>query len=374
MKFVISSSILSAHLSVLGRVIQQKNSIPILNCFRFNIEAGTLGITASDNDSTLTARLDLVESEQDICFAVNAKTLQDAIKELPDQPLDFYLNTDTFELVIEYQNGQYRLMAQNADDYPLPARSEGEEISIEVNSDCMLSSISRSLVTAANDPMRPQLNGACFDITEGSLSLVSTDQTHLSITKIGLNGNIGAGTFILNTRPATLLRSILPKDSLPVTMTFSQRGATFVCGEYSLQCSLVTERYPNYHTVFPKDNPYVVTVNRAGLISVLRRVLVFANPQASNVKIRIENGSMNITSQDMDFGKSAEENILCDAQDVHMHIAFKGNKLLDLVQSLEAEDVTFHLSDPSRAAVIIPAEQKENEEVEMLIMPSIYRD
>lgn len=265
MKFVISSSILSTHLSVLGRVIIQKNSMPILNCFRFKIEGSTLSITASDNDSTLTAHMALVESEQDICFAVNAKTIQDAIKELPEQPLDFYVNPDTYEMVVEYQNGQYRLVAQNADDYPIPASEQGEEVNIEVDSESMLSSISRALVTAANDPMRPQLNGACFDITEESLSIVSTDQTHLSLTKIGLSDNSGQGTFILNTRPASLLRSILPKESMPVKMSFGQHGAIFVCDEYTLQCSLVTERYPNYHSVFPKDNPNIVTVNRIGL-------------------------------------------------------------------------------------------------------------
>ena len=95
MKFTISSSLLSARLTTIGRVIVQKNTLPILDCFCFDIKGQMLTITASDNDSTLTAKAELNECDADVRFAVNAKTLQDAIKEIPDQPLECYLNTDT---------------------------------------------------------------------------------------------------------------------------------------------------------------------------------------------------------------------------------------------------------------------------------------
>lgn len=124
MKFVLSSAKLSAHLNTIGRVIVQKNNIPILDCFCFDIIGNTLTITASDNDTTIITHLELNESDADVKFAVNAKTLQDAIKEIPEQPLAFYLNTETLDLTIEYQNGQYKLLAQSAEQYPVPVFDE----------------------------------------------------------------------------------------------------------------------------------------------------------------------------------------------------------------------------------------------------------
>lgn len=118
MKFVISSSTLSSRLQIIGRAIASKNNLPILDCFLFEIKNGRLTLTASDNETTLTTWVDLVENDADISFAVGAKTIQDAMKEIPEQPLDFYVNDNTLEITVEYQNGKYNFMGQPADEYP----------------------------------------------------------------------------------------------------------------------------------------------------------------------------------------------------------------------------------------------------------------
>ena len=91
MRFVIPSSLLSAHLQTIGRVIVQKNTLPILDCFKFETSGLQLTITASDSDSTMVTVLPMEECDADISFAVNAKTLQDAIKELPEKLLLFFI-------------------------------------------------------------------------------------------------------------------------------------------------------------------------------------------------------------------------------------------------------------------------------------------
>ena len=88
MKFVVSSSALSARLQSISRVISSKNTLPILDCVLFKIEDNRLTLTASDNETTLTTSMELVECDENIIFAVNARTVQDAIKEIPEQPLN----------------------------------------------------------------------------------------------------------------------------------------------------------------------------------------------------------------------------------------------------------------------------------------------
>jgi len=374
MRFVLPSSTLATHLMTIGRVIAQKNTIPILDCFCFDIQGTLLTITASDNDSTLTTKIELKECDSDVRFAVNAKTLQDAIKELPEQPLEFFLNTDTYELTVVYQNGQYKLMAQDASEYPQPVLGNEERVEITIDAQLLLSGVSRSLVAAASDTLRPQLNTVCFDIKEGTFSMVASNGNHLALTKSNIKVEAPDGTYLLNTRPAGLLRAILAKEQGDVVMSLGKRGATFTSEGYTLTCRLVEGRYPNYRSVIPKDNPNIVTLNRAALISVLRRVLIFANPGAVLVKFRFEASSLNMSSQDTDFGKSAEETMLCDFQGTPMRIAFKGSTLLELIQNIETEDITMKLSDPSRAGIIVPTVQSDDEEVLMLIMPSVFND
>lgn len=374
MKFVISSSVLSSRLMTIGRVIVQKNTIPILDCFCFDIQGTTLTITASDNDTTLTAKAELNECDSDVRFAVNAKTLQDAIKEIPDQPLECYLNTESYELTVEYQNGQYKLMGQSAEEYPTPAISDETRLEFDLECQKLVPSITRCMIAAANDTLRPQLNTICFDIHSQEVSLVSSNGNQLALTKLAMPELNAEGSYLLGTRPASLLKGMLAKADGNVHFSLGQRTAIVHTEEYSLTSRLVEGRFPNYRSVIPQDNPNIVTVNRLALVSALRRVLVFANAQAVLVKFRLGPNTMNISSQDIDFGKSAEENMLCDYMGTPMRIAFKGSVLLDLINNIEGDDITLKLSDPSRAGLIVPAKQKEGEEVLMLIMPSVFND
>lgn len=374
MKFVISSSVLSSRLMTIGRVIVQKNTIPILDCFCFDIQGTTLTIKASDNDTTLTAKAELNECDSDVRFAVNAKTLQDAIKEIPDQPLECYLNTESYELTVEYQNGQYKLMGQSAEEYPTPAISDETRLEFDLECQKLVPSITRCMIAAANDTLRPQLNTICFDIHSQEVSLVSSNGNQLALTKLAMPELNAEGSYLLGTRPASLLKGMLAKAEGNVHFSIGQRTAIVHTEEYSLTSRLVEGRFPNYRSVIPQDNPNIVTVNRLALVSALRRVLVFANAQAVLVKFRLGPNTMNISSQDIDFGKSAEENMLCDYMGTPMRIAFKGSVLLDLINNIEGDDITLKLSDPSRAGLIVPAKQKEGEEVLMLIMPSVFND
>lgn len=374
MKFVISSSVLSSRLMTIGRVIVQKNTIPILDCFCFDIQGTTLTITASDNDTTLTAKAELNECDSDARFAVNAKTLQDAIKEIPDQPLECYLNTESYELTVEYQNGQYKLMGQSAEEYPTPTISDETRLEFDLECQKLVPSITRCMIAAANDTLRPQLNTICFDIHSQEVSLVSSNGNQLALTKLAMPELNAEGSYLLGTRPASLLKGMLAKAEGNVHFSLGQRTAIVHTEEYSLTSRLVEGRFPNYRSVIPQDNPNIVTVNRLALVSALRRVLVFANAQAVLVKFRLGPNTMNISSQDIDFGKSAEENMLCDYMGTPMRIAFKGSVLLDLINNIEGDDITLKLSDPSRAGLIVPAKQKEGEEVLMLIMPSVFND
>ena len=174
------------------------------------------------------------------------------------------------------------------------------------------------------------------------------------------------GTFLMGSRPAGLLKAILGKGEGDTVLSFGARSAIAKTAEYTLTCRLVEGRYPNYRSVIPQNNPNVITLNRIGLVNLLRRVRIMANPQAMLVKFILDGSTLKITSQDADFGCSAEETMLCDYSGMPMRI-------LDLIQNIDGEEIVMKLSDPSRAGIILPAKQEE-EEVLMLIMPSVFTD
>lgn len=374
MKFVISSSVLSARLQTIGRAIGSKNNLPILECFLFDIKDGKLTLTASDNETTLTTWMDLVESDANISFAVSAKTIQDAMKEIPEQPLEFYVSENSLEITVEYQNGKYNFMGQPADEYPTPPQAEDSMSSLTLGASELLSGLGRALFATAEDTLRPVMNGVYFDMTDNGLTIVASDGHKLACGTMNNVRPAQAGAFILPKKPAMLVKNILAKEAGDVVVKFNERNAVISTGTYKLNCRLIEGRYPNYNSVIPQDNPNCVTVNRAAMLSALRRVLIFSNASSALIKIRLEASKMVISSQDIDFSMSAEEALLCDYSGTPMSIGFKGTFLMELLNNLEGEEIVIKLNDSSRAGVIVPAVQAENESVLMLLMPMMLNE
>ena len=112
MQFTLSSGTLNARLQTLARVINSKNTISILDCFLFEIANNTLTVTASDNENVMQSTIELDDCSGDARFALSNRTILNAVKELPEQPLSFSVNEDDLTIEIDYMNGTFNFAAQ----------------------------------------------------------------------------------------------------------------------------------------------------------------------------------------------------------------------------------------------------------------------
>ena len=374
MKFVVSSAALYSHLQAISRVINSKSTLPILDCFLFNIEGNKLSITASDNETTLDTSLEVVESDGDFQFAISSKTLLDAIKELPEQPITFDVNTQTMEVSIQYMNGKYSLVGQSADEYPMAALMGENSVTFTIEADTLLSGINRTVFATADDELRPVMNGIYFDIFADYITLVASDGHKLVRYKL-FNAKGGEkAAFILPKKPAALLKNLLAKEAGEIKITFDDRNATFEMPNHRMICRLIEGRYPNYNSVIPQNNPFKITIDRTAMLSALRRVSVFSSQSSSLIKLRMNNNELLISAQDIDFSTSAEEKLTCNYEGNAMSIGFKATFLMDILSNISSQEVIIEVSDPSRAGVLVPAEQNETEELLMLLMPMMLND
>ena len=369
MKFVVSSTALSAHLQGISRVINSKNALPILDCFLFELQDGLLTVTVSDSETTMTTSLEVVESDVDGRFAITARTLLDALKEIPEQPLTFDIDLQTLEMTVQYQNGKYNLVGQNADEFPTPASLGDNAVRVRMDAETLLNGINRTIFATADDELRLVMNGIYFDITTEGITMVASDGHKLVRCKtLAAQGNERAA-FIFPKKPATLVKNLLPKESGAVSIEFDERNAIFTLENYRMICRLIEGRYPNYNSVIPKNNPNKITVDRQLLLGALRRVSVFSSQASSLIKLCMGKDRMIINAQDIDFSTSAEESLVCQYDGAQMEIGFKSTFLIDILNNIPSDEVIIEMADPSRAGVITPAEQEENEELLMLLMP-----
>lgn len=374
MKFVVSCNLLSSHLQTIGRVIASKNPIPILDCFLFELRDNQLMITAADNETRMSTAIEVSEVNGNGLFAIPSKNLLDSLKELPEQPITFDINDDTLEVIVYYQNGQYNFIAQRGDEYPQSKPLDESAAKLSISAENLMIGINRTLFATADDELRPVMNGVFFDITTEDITFVASDGHKLVRFKnLSASGNDKA-SFILPKKPANLLKTILPKESGNISISFDDSNAYITMTNMVIISRLIEGRYPNYNAVIPKENPYRVTVDRLSLLNALKRVSVFSNQTSSLIKLAISENKILVSAQDIDFSTSAEETVTCSYGSDPISIGFKGTYLIEILNNIPSVDVFLELADPSRAGLVIPAENEEDEDLLMLLMPMMLND
>lgn len=374
MKFVVSSATLLNHLQAISRVINSKNTLPILDCFLLDLKNNILTLTAADSETRLETLVEVSSTEGEGSLAINAKNLLDPLRELPDQPLTFDINDETLEVFIYYHNGKYNFVGLKGDEYPEPKKLKDSALKLTIDAETLFSGINRTVFATADDELRPVMNGIYFDITADDLTFVASDGHKLvRVTTTEAKGE-GRSSFILSKKPANLLKSLLPKENGPVEIEFDENNAYISMSSYKMVCRFVEGRYPNYNSVIPQNNPNSLTLDRLALLNALKRVSVFSNAASSLVKLQLSEDKIVVSAQDIDFLTAAEEMIPCSYSGNVMNIGFKAAFLIDILNNIPSSDVRIELSDPSRAGLILPVEKEENEDMLTLLMPMMLND
>ncbi len=376
MKFTVSSTALSSSLQSISRVISTKNTLPILDNFLLKIDENTLTATASDLETTLTTTVDITEVAGGGAVAISAKLLLDILKEFSAQPLVFDIDDSTMAITITSASGKYNLVGQNGEEYPsLPEMSEDKN-ALTVAVDVLLNGINKTLFAAATDDLRPTMTGVFFDIRPDNLTFVATDAHKLVRLKSTAVQPELTASFILPQKPSGVLKNILPKESGDVLVEFDGKNVAFTLSHYKMFCRQIEGRFPNYENVIPKPEVNVnkVVVDRVSLVNALRRVSLFTNQANNLIKLALDNNLLTISAQDIDFSISAKEELECQYDSQPLTIGFKSQFLIEILNNINSTEVSIELSDPSRAGLILPFVQNDDEDLLMLLMPMLLND
>ncbi len=368
MKFIIASSTLLKQLSALNGVIVSNPVVPILENFLFEIKDGRLTITASDLQTSVTAEVS-IDADEDGGVAIPAKMLIETLRNLPEQPVTFKVDDDTYSVEIISENGHYKLAGENASDFPkVPELKQGQ--SVELSSELVNTAIAYTLFAVSTDEMKPAMNGVYVNIREEKAIFVSTD-SHRLIRYIRTDVNsVGAETAIIIPRKAlALLKNTLPMDNTPLTLSFNKSNAYFSFGNMSMICRLIDERFPDYENVIPLNNSNILEIDRLEFLGSLRRMSIYANKSTNQVRLKLTENSLEISAEDIDFSNEANEKLHCEYSGEDLEIGFNAKFLIEGLSNVSSRHVVFKFSEPNRAAIMTPSDVDASEDLMMLIMP-----
>lgn len=367
MRFIVSTSTLLKQLQAVNGASSSSTVLPILENFLFEIKENVLTISATDLQTSMTTSLP-VESKEEGKIAIPSKILMETLKTLPDQPIAFTIDDNTFAIEISAGDGKYKLSGENGEDFPkIPVVENASSVNLPAS--VLAEAINKTIFAVSNDELRPAMTGVFCQLTPQHLTFVSTD-AHKLVRYRRMDAKAdSSASFILPKKALTLLKSSLPSDDVNVSVEYNSTSAFFKFGNINLICRLIDERYPDYEAVIPQNNTNKLTLDRALFLNSLRRVVIFANKTTHQVRLRITGSELNISSEDIDFSNEAHERLSCQYEGDDMEIGFNAKFLIEMLNNLSGEEVTIEMSTPNRAGLLFPQTNDDKEDVLMLVMP-----
>ncbi|MEM0995603.1 MAG: DNA polymerase III subunit beta [Bacteroidota bacterium] len=368
MNFIVSSSALQKHLGKVNGVIPSRSVLPIIENFLFEIEEGNLTISTTNLEISMQTSLNIESRGGSIKIAVPAKILQDILKELPEQPITFSIDEETFAIEISSEVGKYKLSGEDGLDFPkIPVAENTQSATMPVS--VLLTAINRTLFAASTDEDKAALNGIFFKLGTDALTFVATDAHRLvRYRRVDITVETPA-SFIVPQKALNLVKGSFDSNQEPVQIEYNDSNAFFRTNSLLLVCRLIDQKYPDYENVIPTENPNRLNVGRLELLGSLRRVNIFANKTSHQVRFKVVGSTLEISSEDLDYANEARETLNCHYEGSDIEIGFNASLLIDIIKNASTPEILVEMSTPNRAGIVLPNQQEEGEDVLMLIMP-----
>lgn len=367
MKFIVNSAYLLKQLSNINGVITTNPVVPILENFLFELEKGSLTVTASDLQTSMITELQ-VESKEKGNIAVPAKILLETLKNLPEQPVTFSIDESTYSVEIISDNGRYKLSGENATDFP-KVPTVANDFSAEISSDVMARAVNNTIFATSNDELRPAMTGVYVNLGEKNTTFVATDGHRLVRYRRNDIKSDNGNAIIIPRKALNLLKATLPSENTPVSIDFNMSNAYFKFGNIKMICRLIDERYPDYENVIPNNNNIKMAIGRTDFLSALRRISIYANKTTHQVRLKITGSELQISAEDLDFSNEANERLSCDHEGEDIEIGFNAKFLIEMLNNSDTDQIKLMMSAPNKAGVILPVEKDKSEDILMLVMP-----
>lgn len=358
---------MSEKLQVLGGIINNSNTLAILDNFLFELSSNALKVSASDLETTISANIE-VESDSEGNFAIPAKILLDTLKTFPEQPLTFSVKDNNL-VEISYHGGKSEVAYVNPDDFPNTVEVE-DASQTTILGDILATAITNTIFATGNDSLRPVMNGVFFQFLENENRFVGTDAHKLvKYTRSDMQTQQTA-EFIMPKKPLNLLKSVLLNSEEEVVIEYNETNAKFSFEAYELNCRLIDGKYPNYEAVIPNENPNKLILDRSQFLNTVKRISIFANKTTHQIKLKMSGAELKISAQDLDYSNAGEERLECQYHGDDMEIGFNSRFLIEMLSNMSSKEIQLQMSLPNRAGILTPVDGLEDgEKVIMLVMP-----
>ena len=370
--FNVSKTEIQNRLQAVSKIIPSKVTLPILENILLDIKDGRINISAADYEGRMNTSIEGVLVENNISICIDPKKTIDALKTLPEQPISISIE-DNLNIIIRYKGGKFEMMGKLSKEFPQEKNiSDAQHLSIP--SKLLFNGIEKTLFCSANDELRPIMNGVYLSFSQGQINFVASDGHKLALLEHFDESITEDISFVLPQKIATILKNMIGNSDEPVNLFIKDNFVRIEYKSDSIIATLIEGKYPNYRSVIPQNNDKFLSVETSSIKGAIKRVSVFSNPASSLVKLQLNKNKLAISAQDIDFSTAADETVDCEYSSQEMAIGFKGHFLAELISAIPTIEMKMSFSEPSRATLITPIDEKTGDKLTYLLMPMMLNN
>ena len=349
MKVQVKQEYLSKAVALVSRVASVRATLPVLANILLRTENGRLRLTATDLEVGLTtwirAKIDVEGS-----FTVPARLLVDFVSNNTDENLTLEQVKETLKIVSEHHSVTMNGIPDT--EFPLiPTLTGATEFTLPAAT--VKDVIGQTLFAASIDDTRPVLAGVLFTANEHILTIAATDSYRLAERRVTLKDSVLQLRRIVPHRALAELSRMLPADG-EVKFSFMENQVQVQVDDRELVSRLIDGNYPDYQAIIPKAPIASAIVNRKELVDSVRLSSFFARDSSNHVKIHVKETSIEIEAVSAQLGES-RSTLKVETTGESLSVAFNAKFLLDVLNVMEGETVSFEFSGPVQAALLTDA-------------------
>lgn len=368
MKFTVSREALKERLNSLSNVLSPQTTLPILQHLLVRLEGGKLEFTATDLVLSLVTILD-VDMTSPGMAAIPGKKLSELVREFDGDIVSFEIENGRAR--IQCGGSDNTLLCGNVDDFPiLPDVASKTDVTLDAED--FTRKVSKTLFAVSRDDTRPNLLGALLEISDGYVTMVSSDSHRLVKISSETGNPAEQMQVIIPSKTLSLLMRLLPLTTDPVNVRLGESYVAVKVGENNVHSKIIDAKFPNYRRVIPAQFENVITVNRERFMAVVRRSVVLSSSRTHQIKIEIVENFIKFSVQSPEFGMSKEDFPVEYSGEI-LSARYNGNYMLEILKNIEDENVTLSYSASGKAVVIKPVTQRDTEDILFLLMPLMQK-
>ena len=351
---------LNKGLSVVGRAVATRTTLPITNNVLLAVDQSRLKLAATNLEMAISCWIG-AKVEEEGTITVPARLLTEFINSLPSERVDVDLSPQTRTLQLRCARFEARISGMDADDFPpIPKVDEGIATRIEVES--LRQAIAQVVFAAAAEESRPVLTGVYSEFDGDTLTLAAADGFRLAVYKTPLLTPVGEKTgVIIPGRSLSELNRLLvdQEEAIEITVNPNKSQILFRLKNIELVSQLIQGVFPNYNQLIPQSYATRAVVDAAEFLRATRMASIFARDGSGIVRLVITPGEelvpgkMTISARAEEVGDNVGEiDVMVEGEEAK--IAFNGKYLSEVLGVLHQAQVALETTSPSSPGVIRP--------------------